>query len=104
MSKIYRNDSDFDKFYFNDFSSENNETNINEIIFYINFIFNNSKNTFKAKEIILQKLFNELSSIFNKFTNISDSSIKLINKFMNCNYISKANKNLLNFYYMSLIN
>ena len=102
--KIYKNDSDYDKFYFNDFSSEKNRTIINEIIFYINFIFDNSKNTFEAKEIILQELFKELSSFFNKFSNISDSSIKLFNKFMNCHYISETNKNLLKFYYMSLIN
>ena len=102
--KIYKNDSDYDKFCFNDFSSEKNRTIINEIIFYINFIFDNSKNTFEAKEIILQELFKELSSIFNKFSNISDSSIKLFNKFMNCNYISETNKNLLKFYYLSLIN
>ena len=102
--KIYKNDSDYDKFCFNDFSSEKNRTIINEIIFYINFIFDNSKNTFEAKETILQELFKELSSIFNKFSNISDSSIELFNKFMNCNYISETNKNLLKFYYLSLIN
>ena len=103
IAKIYKNESDFDKFYFNDFSSKKRAI-INEIIFYINFIFDNSKNTFEAKEAILQELFRELSSIFNKFSKITNSSIKLINKFIHCNYIKDTNKNLLKFYYMSLIN
>ena len=104
LAKIYKNDSDFDKFHFNDFSFEKNRTIINEIIFYLNFIFDNSKNTFEAKEIILQELFKDLSLISNKFLKIGDSSIKLFNKFINCNYISDTNKNLLKFYYNSLIN
>jgi hypothetical protein len=104
LAKIYKNDSDFDKFHFNDFSFEKNRTIINEIIFYLNFIFDNSKNTFEAKEIILQELFKDLSLISNKFLKVGDSSIKLFNKFINCNYISDTNKNLLKFYYNSLIN
>ena len=103
IAKIYKNESDFDKFYFNDFSSKKRAI-INEIIFYINFIFDNSKNTFEAKEAILQEFFKELSSIFNKFSKITDSSIKLINKFIHCNYITDTNKNLLKYYYISLIN
>ena len=93
----------FEKLKFNDFSSENTE-HIKETIFYINFLFDNSKNTFENKETILNNFFKVLSIIFNKFTNISKSSLELIHKFIDCKYISESSKNLLKFYYYSLIN
>ena len=77
---------------------------IREIIFKINFFFENSENTYKAKEKVLNELLRDLSIIFNKFSKVSESSIKLLNKFMNCNNISNTNKNILQFYYKSLIN
>jgi hypothetical protein len=103
IAKIYKNESDFDKFYFNDFSSKKRAI-INEIIFYINFIFDNSKNTNEDKKIIIHDFFNVLSIIYNKFTDISKSSLELLQKFIDCKYISEQNKNLLKFYYYSLIN
>ena len=77
---------------------------LNESIFYINFLFENSKNTFKEKEYILYEFFNELSIIFNKFNKMNDESKQLYNKFLNCKYISTFYKNKLKFYYKSLIN
>ena len=77
---------------------------IKETIFYINFIYDNSKNTFESKEKILLEYFNVLNIIFNKFTNITNSSLKLLSKFKDCKYISQENKKLLKFYYNSLIN
>ena len=103
LVKIYINDEDFDKFKFNDFSPEKEQIIIKEITYYINFIFENSRNTYEMKTNILNELYKDLSIIFNKFSNISESSIELLNKFMNCNYISIANKSLLQFYYNSLI-
>ena len=103
LAKIYINDEDFDKFKFNDFSPEKEQIIITEIIYYINFIFENSRNTYEMKTNILNELYKDLSIIFNKFSNISESSIELLNKFMNCNYISIANRSLLQFYYNSLI-
>ena len=100
---LYINDSDCDKPKFNNFSSLES-TKVNETIFYINFIFDKSKNSFKDKEKVLKEFFNVLSIIFNKFSNITQSSLNLLNKFLNCKYISKNNKNLLKFYYKSLIN
>ena len=47
---------------------------LNESIFYINFLFENSKNTLKDKEFVLYEFFNELSIIFNKFNKINDES------------------------------
>ena len=102
-TNIYMNENYFEKKKFNDFSIENTKL-IKEAIFYINFIFDNSKNTYEEKEIIIQKFFNVLSIIFNKFTNISKSSLDLLHKIINCRYISKQNKNLLMLYYYSLIN
>jgi hypothetical protein len=103
LAKIYINDADFDKFKFNDFSSEKDQIIIKEITFYINFIFENSPNTYERKANILNELYKDLSIIFNKFSKVSESSIELLKKFMNCNYISDANKKSLQFYYNSLI-
>ena len=100
---LYINDIDFDKPTFNNFTSENNKR-INELIFYINFIFDNSKNNYAEKEKILKEFFNVLSIFFNKYTKISKKSILLMNKFIQSNYFSKQNKTLLKFYYNSLIN
>jgi len=100
---IFINDSDCDKYKFNDFTRTESKL-IKDTIFYINFIFDNSKNTYENKERVLQEFFNVLSIIFNKFTKISNSAHKLIKKFFHCKYISKTNKLLLKFYYTSLIN
>ena len=103
LVKVFKNDSDFYKFKFNHFIS-NNEPIIEETIFYINFIFENSKDTSEEKENVLDEFFKLLSIIYNKFTKTSESSIKLFHKFLTCDYISNFNKNLLQFYYKSLIN
>ena len=100
---IYINDIDFEKPKFNNFSSGDSKK-INETIFYINFIFDNSKKEKIIKEKILKEFFNVLSIIFNKFCKISKNSVKLINKFLGSRFISKDNKNLLKFYYNSLVN
>ena len=99
---LFMNDIDFDKIKFNDFTLEENKK-INEIIFYINFIFDNSKNTYESKESVLKEFFNFLSIIYNKFTKISQSSLKLLDKFIYSKYISKSNKILLKNYFNSLI-
>ena len=95
------NDSFFDKIQFNDFMTVQRKL-INETIFYINFLYDNSKDTYEDKKKVLNEFFNVLSIIFNKFTKIEKPSIKLINKFFNCKYISKQKKILLEFYLNSL--
>ena len=100
---IYMNDIDFDKHKFNNFKSEETKK-LKETIFYINFIFDISKNENKIKEKVFKIFINVLSIIFNKFTKVSKSSLKLMNKFIRSPYISKDNKILLKFYYKSLIN
>ena len=76
----------------------------NDAIFYINFLFDNTENKSKDKKYALIELINLLSSIFNKSFPILKNSIKLIEKFMNCMYISKDDKIELKFLYNSLIN
>jgi glycosyltransferase involved in cell wall biosynthesis len=102
-NEIFKNETYHDKINFNDFIKEQ-KLMIRETIFYINFIYDNSKNTFESKEKILLEFFNVLNIIFNKFTNITNSSLKLLSKFKDCKYISRENKKLLIFYYNSLIN
>jgi len=100
---LYINDSDCDKPKFNNFSPSE-YSKVNETIFYINYIFDNSKNSYEDKEKVIKEFFNVMSIIFNKFTKVSKLSLNLLNKFLNSKYISKTNKILLKFYYKSLIN
>jgi len=89
--------------YLNDI--QNNEYNIyNDSIFYINFLFDNSENTFKDKKEVLNKFYNYLSIIYNKFILNSYKSYILLKKFMNSKYISLEDKKELYLYYNSLIN
>ena len=92
-----------DKKKFFDFSLTNIQL-LNETIFYINFIFDFSKNTFESKKIVLQEFFKILSLIFNKFTKISKTSLEIFHKFLDCKFITDKDKNMLKFYYYSLIN
>lgn len=100
---IYIKDTDCDKFKFHTFNNVN-QILIDDTINYIDFIFSNSNNTYQSKQKVLKEYFNVLSIMFNTFTNISDLSFQLLNKFINCKYISKTNKTLLNFYIKSLLN
>ena len=99
---IFCNETDLDSMSFNGFISKQYPL-INETIFYINFLFDNSKDTYESKNEVLQEFYNVLNILFNKFTNISISSLNLFQKFIDCKYISKSNKNTLKFYYNSLI-
>ena len=102
-TKIYIDDKNMDKKKFFDFSLTNIQL-LNETIFYINFIFDFSKNTFESKKIVLQEFFKILSLIFNKFTKISKTSLEIFHKFLDCKFITDKDKNMLKFYYYSLIN
>ena len=103
LTNIYIDDKYMDKIKFNDFPLKNKQL-LKETIFYISFIFDFSKNNFEAKELVLQEFFIVMSLIFNKFAHISKSSLKLFQKFIDSEYISDKNKNILVFYYYSLIN
>lgn len=58
-----------------------------ESIFYINFLFENTNNTFKEKKIVIYEFYNLLSIIFNRFNTFNLESIILYNKFLNSKYI-----------------
>jgi glycosyltransferase involved in cell wall biosynthesis len=100
---VIKNNYNKDFFLFNDIINDK-EILINDSISYINFLYDNSKNTFFDKTNVLKEFINLLSVIYNKFTKITDNSIKLIEKFINCKYINEVAKNELQFYYKSLIN
>ena len=101
--KLYLNETDFDNIKFNDFSSQQSNI-INDAIYYINFIFDHSKNTLDAKKEILNEYLNLLNIIYNKYINISESAINLYKKFVDCKYISEDNKSSIEFYIKSLRN
>ena len=100
---VIKNNYNKDFFLFNDIINDK-AILINDSISYINFLYDNSKNTFFDKTSVLKEFINILNVIYNKFTKITDNSIKLIEKFINCKYINKEAKNELQFYYKSLIN
>ena len=77
---------------------------IHDTLFYINFLFDNSDNTFEQKKYVLNEYVTIMSVIYNKFNDISDESKQLLIKFMNCDFISQYDKNNLKIYYKSLIN
>ena len=77
---------------------------IKDTIFYINFLYENSLNTFEEKKIAVQEFFNVMNIIYNKFTKISKESYNLYRKFINSYYINKEDKNILQLYYNSLTN
>ena len=101
--KLYLNETDFDKIKFNNFSTPQRQI-MKQTISYINFIFEHSKNTFYAKEKVLNEYLDLLSVMYNKFVNISKSAIFLYKKFMSSKYISKEDKINIEFYIKSLKN
>jgi len=82
----------------------NKEQRIKDGIFYIDYLFKNTNDSYKGKKYALDEYLNILSLIYNKFNNISLDSKELFNKFNNSNLINNLDKNNLNFYYNSLIN
>ena len=82
-----------------------NETQIYlDSLFYINFLFENSKNENNEKEFALKEFYNIMNIIYNKENNGTEESNLLYQKFMNCKYISDYDKNLLALYHKSLMN
>ena len=77
---------------------------IKDSIFYINFLLENSYNSFEEKRFVLNEFFNIMSIIYNKFNDFSSESYNLYEKFMKCHYITQSDKKYLQFYYNSLIN
>ena len=85
-----------------DYKNNNNQL-INDSLFYINFLFDNSNKDEKSINFVLYEYYNIFSIIYNKFNYISNEAIELLYKFLNCKYISTKDKNLLKIYYNALV-
>ena len=83
--------------------SEKNQK-IKDSQFYINFLYDNSLDTFDGKKYALNELYNILSIIFNKFNTFSQKSLYLLQKFNNSKSINENDRKYLLFLYKSLIN
>ena len=77
---------------------------VNNTIFYINFLYDKTDESFEDKLKAANEFNNLLSVIYNKFTGVSKESKKLYEKFINCSYVSQYYKNMFQFYYNSLLN
>ena len=84
------------------FEEKNQEQKINDTIFYINFLFEHSDNTIEGKRYAIYEFYDHLNIIFNRYNKIPEEAKELVNKFLNCIFISQYKKNNLNFYYRSL--
>ena len=82
----------------------NNNQKMNDVIYYINFLFENTSDSFEDKKTVLDELLYLLSIIYNKFNKQNDKSIQLIEKFIECEFITSEDKKSLKFYHNSLIN
>ena len=76
---------------------------IGDSFFYINFLFEHSKDEENDKLFVLNEFYNILNVLFNKKNDIPEEGSKLIYKFLECKYIPQYNKNLLKTYYNALI-
>ena len=102
ISGVIKNNNNFNSLNINNII-EDKKQKINDSIFYLNFIFENSYNTFESKEFVVNEFFNIMSIIYNKFNYNSIESYHLYEKFINCKYITQIQKKYLQFYYNSLI-
>ena len=79
----------------------NNKQKINDSIFYINFLFDNTE--YKRKELVLYEFYDILSIIYNRYNRITKQSTKLYKKFLNCKYITELEKKKIIFLINSLL-
>ena len=77
-------------------------TIIDDSIFYIDYLYENTNNSFCDKEIALNEFFELFGLIYNKFNKITKPAYNLYKKFYESNFISPSNKRLLRFYFLSL--
>ena len=73
-------------------------------IYYINYLFENTKNNINDKMYALNEFYNILSVIFNRFNNVPKQAYELKEKFMKCDKIPQKEKNNLELYVNSLMN
>ena len=76
---------------------------INDSIYYINFLYNNSEDLVQNKKFPLYEFYNVMNIIYNKFNDIYKEGIDLVYKILNCEYISKYEKYNIITYFNGLI-
>ena len=82
----------------------NNKQKALDTIFYINFIFENSDDSYQDKKFVYEEYINRLSLVNNHFITKSNQSIKLFKKLIRCEYINEIDKRELEFFYASINN
>lgn len=100
---VIKNNKDINELKITKAMNENNQKRKDSII-YINFLYDNTENTFEGKKIALNGFYNILSIIYNKYNKVSIDSLNLIQKFNHSKFIKTFDKNNLIFLYESLIN
>ena len=73
-------------------------------IFYIDYLFKNSKNKEAEKMRVLHEFYNILADIFNRFNDVPSTAFNLQRKFLDCDEIPQEEKDNLEFYINSLLN
>ena len=73
-------------------------------LFYISYLFDNTDNTEEQKIFVLHEFYNILSEIFNRNIEVPMKAFRLQRKFMKCKVIPQVEKNNLEFYISSLLN
>ena len=85
--------------------SMNNEIQkMEDSLFYISYLFDNTDNTEEQKIFVLHEFYNILSEIFNRNIEVPMKAFRLQRKFMKCKVIPQVEKNNLEFYISSLLN
>ena len=100
---VIKNIKDINELHLSHIMSDKNQKRIDSI-FYINYLFENSNNTYKTKKYVLNEFINIFSIIFNKNNKIFHDSLELFKKFNKSKLININDKNELNIYYNSFIN
>ena len=77
---------------------------IEDSIYYINYLFENTKDNMNDKMYALRAFYNILSQVFNRFIDVPKQAFELKEKFMKCNTIPEKEKINLDFYIKSLMN
>lgn len=84
-------------------NTSNNKTRIiDNSIFYINYLYDNTNNSISEKEWALTEYFDLLGLIFNKYNDMFNEAYILYKKFYRSPFISSFNKRLLRFYFHSI--
>jgi glycosyltransferase involved in cell wall biosynthesis len=83
---------------------DNDTQKMDDAIFYINYLFENTKNVKYEKIYVLYEFYKALSLIFNRFNSVPDKAFELYKKFINCRVIPQPEKANLDLYINSLLN